>query len=180
MSRFFGETRQVGYVVRDIETAMRFWSETLGVGPWFVKRKVNTTEFSYYGKDSALPDLAIALANSGDMQIELIEQRCDSPSLYRDTLAKNGEVAQHIAYWTHDHFDAWCAKLEADGYLQGHAGRMGAGRGRFAYYLHPELPSAMIELSESTGGKAEYFEKIRRASIDWDGADPIRDPASLG
>ena len=28
MSRFFGATRQIGYVVRDIERAMRFWSGT--------------------------------------------------------------------------------------------------------------------------------------------------------
>ena len=33
MSRFFGQIRQAGYVVRDIEASMAYWSETLGVGP---------------------------------------------------------------------------------------------------------------------------------------------------
>ena len=48
MSIFFHGARQVGYVVRDIEKAMTHWSEVLGVGPWFYKEDVGTTEFRYY------------------------------------------------------------------------------------------------------------------------------------
>lgn len=179
MSRLFGGGRQVGYVVKDIEKAMDHWSAKLGVGPWFYKRDVGTTEFRYYGRVSELPELSIALAYSGDLQLELIQQRNDAPSLYRDTLRGNGEVAQHIAYWTYTDFDAWLQRMSRDGFVEGHAGRMGQNRGRFAYFVHPELPSAMIELSESTGGKGEYFEKIKQASLNWDGRDPIRLPSSL-
>ena len=32
MSRIFGEVRQNGYVVRDIEAALHHWTERLGVG----------------------------------------------------------------------------------------------------------------------------------------------------
>jgi len=173
MSILFGAVRQVGYVVRDIEQAMAQWVR-LGVGPWFYKQEVSSTEFRYHGHDSALPQLSIALANSGDMQIELIQQRNDAPSLYLDTLHRNGEVAQHLAYWTQDQFDVFCAQLLERGYVEGHAGRMGAQRGRFAYFVHEQHPGAMIEISESTGGKAEYFEQIRQASLGWDGSDPIR------
>jgi hypothetical protein len=173
MSQFLGSVRQVGYVVRDIEAAMGHWA-ALGVGPWFYKAEVVSTEFRYHGVASRLPELSIALANSGEVQIELIQQRCDAPTLYRDTLARNGECAQHVAYWTRDAFDAHCSRLLALGYVEGHAGRMGANRGRFAYFLRPDFPSAMIDISESTGGKAEYFEDIRQASIAWDGRDPIR------
>jgi hypothetical protein len=35
MSRFFGELRQNGYVVRDIQSAMKHWTEVLGVGPFY-------------------------------------------------------------------------------------------------------------------------------------------------
>lgn len=173
MSLLFGAVRQVGYVVKDIEQAMLQWSN-LGVGPWFYKAQVVSTEFRYYGRASALPQLSIALANSGELQIELIQQRDDAPSLYLDSLAANGEGAQHLAYWTRERFDEHCAMLLDRGYVEGHAGRMGAGRGRFAYFVHPALPSAMIEISESTGGKGEYFEEIRRAALSWDGEDPIR------
>lgn len=173
MSTLFGPVRQVGYVVRDIEQAMRQWV-ALGVGPWYYKEEVVSTEFRYHGQPSPLPQLSIALANSGELQIELVQQRNDVPSLYRDTLARNGEVAQHLAYWTRDHFDAYCAQLLERGYVEGHAGRMGAQRGRYAYFVHADHPSAMVEISESTGGKAEYFEEIRLASLGWDGSEPIR------
>ena len=54
MSIFFGAVRQVGYVVKDIEKAMNEWAK-LGVGPWFYKEDVGSTEFTYYGKPSRLP-----------------------------------------------------------------------------------------------------------------------------
>ncbi|CAG2153077.1 VOC family protein [Cupriavidus plantarum] len=176
MSQHLGGVRQIGYVVRDIERAMRHWSEVLGVGPWFYKEAVGTTEFRYYGKPSALPDLSIALANSGGVQIELIQQRNDAPSLYRDSLdslARGGEGMQHIACWTDDAFDAFAARLIASGYVEGHGGRMGM-RGRFAYYLHPDLPGNIVEISEMAGGKGEYFKTIAAAAMVWDGTDPIR------
>ena len=174
MSIHFGAARQVGFVVRDIEKAMAHWSTALGVGPWFYKEAVGTTEFRYYGQDSALPALSIALANSGSLQIELIQQRNDAPSLYLDTLARNGECAQHIAYWTDDRFDAMHQQLREAGSVEGHGGRMGT-RGRFAYFVHPDLPSGMIELSETTGGKGAYFQQIAAVAEAWDGhTEPIR------
>lgn len=173
MSKFFGAVRQVGYVVKDIEKAMDHWVK-LGVGPWFYKEDVGSTEFSYYGKPSRLPKVSIALANSGDLQIELIQQRDDAPSLYLDSLARNGECAQHVAYWTPDRFQEICKHLLELGYVEGHAGRMGVNRGPYAYFIHPEIPSAMFEISDSSGGKAEYFAEIKRAADNWDGSDPIR------
>jgi len=179
MSRIYGGVHQVGYVVKDIEKAMHHWATRLGVGPWFYKEDTGMCEFRYYGKPSEFPKLSIALAQSGDVQIELIQQRNNAPSLYLDTLKNNGEVAQHIAFATRDEFDLYCAKLVKAGYVEGHAGRMAPNRGRFAYFVHPELPSGMFEVSELSGGKAEYFEKIRVASIGWDGKDPVRLPSSL-
>ncbi len=35
MSRIFGDVRQNGYLVADIEAAMKHWTEVLGVGPFF-------------------------------------------------------------------------------------------------------------------------------------------------
>lgn len=175
MSLLFGGARQIGYVVNDIEKAMAHWAATLGVGPWFYREEVDTTEFRYYGKPARIPKLSIAVANSGDLQLELIQQRDDAPSLYLDSLKRSGEGAQHIAYWTEDRFDEYGRMLLDRGYVEGHGGRMGT-RGRFAYFINPELPSGMIELSEMTGGKGEYFRKVREAAATWDGRDAIHRP----
>ena len=50
MSRIFGEIRQNGYVVRDIDSAMAHWSQVLGVGPWFYAEQVPITDFFYRGE----------------------------------------------------------------------------------------------------------------------------------
>ena len=66
------------------------------------------------------------------------------------------------------------ARLLESGYVEGHGGRMGT-RGRFSYFVHPELPSGMVELSETTGGKGEYFRQIAEAARTWDGrTEPVR------
>ena len=99
MSRLFGAIRQSGYVVRDIEDAMRHWSDVLGVGPWFYAQDAPIRDFRYRGEPSGLR-VSIALANSGPHQIDLIQQRNDAPSLYRDFLEAGHEGLQHVAYWT--------------------------------------------------------------------------------
>ena len=40
MSNLLGPIRQLGYVVDDIEAGMKYWSETMGVGPWFYNPRV--------------------------------------------------------------------------------------------------------------------------------------------
>ena len=91
MSRLFGDVIQNGYVVRDIETAMRHWIDILGVGPWFYIEQLPVPDFQYKGQPSPV-DVSLALANSGTLQIELIQQRNDAPSMYRDFLAAGHEV----------------------------------------------------------------------------------------
>ena len=46
----FGPMRQIGYVVRDIEKAMRHWVEVNQVGPWFYTERFVVDEFWYRGK----------------------------------------------------------------------------------------------------------------------------------
>ena len=94
MSALFGKVCQNGYVVRDIDAAMRFWIEKLRVGPFFYVPSVKIDWFRYRGMDSPL-EMSVALANSGDLQIELIQQRNNAPSMYLDFLARHGEDRPH-------------------------------------------------------------------------------------
>ena len=177
MSRIFGKTvTQNGYVVRDIEAAMNHWIEVLGVGPWFYMESIPVEDFRYKGEPSPL-DFSVALANSGDLQIELIQQNNDAPSLYRDFLDAGNEGLQHIAYWT-DTMDADLERLLAAGYQVGQSGHVG-NSGRFVYFLTENHPGTIVELSEVSGAKGEYFKKIKAASQGWDGSDPIRKIATL-
>ena len=94
MSRFFGPIRQLGYVVPDIEAAMQYWSETLGVGPFFYNPRVPIVNYHYRGQKYE-PHNSVALANSGGVQVELIQTRNDVPSMYRDFLQAGRTGLQH-------------------------------------------------------------------------------------
>ena len=171
MSVFFGEIRQLGYVVPDIEAAMDYWSRVLGVGPFFYAERVPVVNFTYRGAPSA-PVTSVALANSGAVQVELIQQRNDAPTMYRDFVQAKGSGLQHVAYWTQN-FDADMARLSARGFKVGMDGEVGA-RGRFVYFETEYHPGAVIELSEVEGPKGRMFDLIRNAAAGWDGSDPVR------
>ena len=171
MSRIFGNPAQLGYVVRDIEAAMQEWIE-LGVGPWFYFEDVTTDYFRHRGADSEMK-MSVALANSGDLQIELIQQRNDAPSLYREFLDAGGEGLQHISYWSTDYETLYEQALAA-GFRVGHEGSIGGELGRFAYLEHPGAPRAVIEISDISGPKGVFFAHVREAAAAWDGSEPIR------
>ncbi len=172
MSRLFGEVRQIGYVVTDIEKAMKHWTETLGIGPWYWAEKIVDRDFTYHGEPSPI-ERSVALANSGFIQMELVQQLNDAPSMYLDFLKAGHIGAQHFAYWTTT-FDEHYAKAMEAGMKVGMGGQVGAN-GRYVYFETDDgHPGTVIELSEVNGPKGRLFDTIRKASIGWDGRDPIR------
>lgn len=171
MSLYFGEIRQLGYVVRDIEAAMAYWSTTLGVGPWFYNPKVPIKNYRYRGQAHE-PHNSVALANSGFVQVELIQCRNDVPSMYRDFLQAGHTGLQHVAYWT-DNYDADLTRLTQRGFKAVMSGEVGE-RGRFVYFDTEYHPGTVIELSEVAGPKGRMFDLIRAASQGWDGSQPVR------
>ncbi|MEO6018116.1 MAG: VOC family protein [Polaromonas sp.] len=171
MSKFFGEIRQLGYVVNDIEAAMKYWSETLGVGPWFYNPKVPIKNYTYKGEPHE-PHNSVALANSGFVQVELIQTRNDVPSMYRDFLRAGNTGLQHVAYWTST-YDADLERLLKDGFKPVMSGEVGE-KGRFIYFDTEYHPGTVIELSEVAGPKGKMFDLIRKSSEGWDGSDPVR------
>ncbi len=171
MSKYFGEIRQLGYVVRDIEQAMDYWSNTLGVGPWFYNPKVPIRRYRYDDRDYE-PHNSVALANSGFVQVELIQVRNDVPSMYQDFLKAGRTGLQHVAYWT-ERYDADLARLLKQGFKPKMSGEVGE-QGRFVYFDTEYHPGTVIELSEVAGPKGRLFDMIREAAVDWDGKDPVR------
>ena len=172
MSRFFGKVCQNGYVVRDIEAALAHWTDVLGVGPFYYIERVECDWFTYKGEPSPV-EMSIALANTGDLQIELIQQRNDAPSMYMDFLNAGREGLQHMSYWTTDYQAAYDRALAA-GYKVGHEGQINGPDGRFVYFDTETHPGTVIEMSDISGAKGKFFEHIRQAAMDWDGSNPIR------
>jgi len=171
MSRFLGEIRQLGYIVNDIEKAMQYWTDVMGVGPWYYNPHVPIKNYHYCDQPYEVHN-SVALANSGSLQVELIQTRDNTPSMYKDFKAVQGTGLQHVAFWT-DTFDADLKKMLELGYVVKMKGEVGEN-GRFVYFDKEYHPGTVIELSEVMGPKGELFRIIRESAVDWDGSDPLR------
>ncbi|MAG34147.1 MAG: glyoxalase [Deltaproteobacteria bacterium] len=166
MSRIFGQIRQNGYVVRDLEAAMRHWTEKLGVGPCFYLEPTVVDGFTFRGQPSPV-EMSLAIVNSGTLQFELIQQHNDAPSMYRDFLDAGHEGLHHLGVVTAS-MDDDQKRVEQAGYRIAQAGP------GFAYYETETFPGSIMELIDASSAGARRFNEIEEAARDWDGRDPIR------
>lgn len=172
MSRIFGPIDQICWVVPDIEASMKHWSGTLGIGPWFPMRNIRPDDFVYRGAPSA-PEISLAIAYSGRLQLELIEQHNDAGSMYKEFVdAGHAPGQHHLGFFRRD-YDERLESALAAGYEVGHQGVLGGGI-RFAYLRTDREPGMIAELIELTDPAEAMFVTMHQASLDWDGSDPIR------
>jgi hypothetical protein len=169
MSVLPGPIRQIGYVVTDLDQALKSWVE-LGVGPWLVIRGLPMQ--ALYRGEPCETTLSLAMSNSGEMQIELIYQHDDTPSIFTEFLTANGPGYHQLAYWAED-FEATMRAVADAGWPVVWSGGEGLGV-RFAYVEPTNSPAAVIEISELTEAQAASARFIRDAAANWDGSDPIR------
>jgi len=165
-----GSIRQIGYIVRDLDAAMQSWCE-LGVGPWFTMRNLEMKDCRYRGERSE-PTISIALANSGPMQLELIQQHDDTPSIYREFLDGGGEGFHQFAWWVAD-FNALLQRAELAGWPIVWSGD--GGEVRFAYFEPEPAISTIFEVMELNDTSRGMAELVASAADSWDGVtEPIR------
>lgn len=175
MSMKFGPIRQIGHVVRDVDAAMRYWTQVMGVGPFYVLREYPFADFHYRGRPATSPVCTLCFAFSGDVQIELIQQHNDVPSSYREFLSAGREGMQHVSPWFDNEqaFDTARAKAFDLGMTM--VQESPSGIARFCYFEtgRPDVP--LLELSEAMLPAARgIHDMAMAASVGWDGEDPIR------
>jgi hypothetical protein len=172
MSRHFGSVRQLGYVVDDLHAAIAHWTNALGIGPFFLFPKVVAQDNVYRG-EAAPFEVAIALSQSGPMQIELMCPLSDAPSALHDFRRAHGEGLHHMAYWT-DVFDARIREATDRGLHVWQQGAIGSRDNRFAYLTTESHAGTVIEISEVSGFKGRLFQHIADTAAAWDGTNPLR------
>jgi Glyoxalase/Bleomycin resistance protein/Dioxygenase superfamily len=162
---------QMAYVVKDIRDSIARWVNDLHVGPWFLLDHMRGLDAKYRGKPTDA-DCAVAMSFAGHMMIELIQQHDDQPSVYKETIAQRGYGFHHWGVATTE-FDREMEKYRARGYEQAFLARVPSG-GRVAYMdTTADLPG-MVELIELGASFDPIFSNFYRATIGWDGKDPIR------
>jgi hypothetical protein len=159
--RFF----QLGFVVDDIVAAARRWAEVHGVGPFLISRVIES-QMVVAGEATPL-SIQVGLAQAGPVQIELIQQHCDRPSIFRDW----GNPFHQLATITHD-VDGRVRHLQERGYeLVGEI-------------TTPELKVAYVDTTADFGFYSEIvsthpafidrWQRVSDTSATWDGTDPVR------
>ena len=180
MSKTFGKIAQLGYVVRDIDESIEYWTKTLGIGPFLVLKDVKISDYRYRGEPCEGPDLTFALANSGDLQIELIQQHGDQPSVYKDFIDQGREGLQHFSSWvTTDEMAPARAACAAKGYVPVMEGSMPEMGGLFVYYDTQEGPGgSMFEVSNLRDARFnDLVGALEHAAAEWDGQHSILEVA---
>jgi Glyoxalase/Bleomycin resistance protein/Dioxygenase superfamily len=92
---------QHAYVVTDLDGAVRRWSELFGAGPFALRWHHVAPRFAYRGT-AAQADVSYAFGYLGDIQVQLIQQHDDTPSIYRDMYGPDEEGFHHVATLVHD------------------------------------------------------------------------------
>lgn len=164
---------QVAHTTDNIEKSMEEWTSRLHIGPWFLFEHFQFQWLKYRGQPSDL-DVTIALANSGGMMFELIQQNDALPSVYREVKEVRGNGFHHWAVAARP--EEYESVL--DGYVKGGdslvlEGAVAIGA-RAAYVDCLKTLGGMIEVIEVTPAVEGLFTMIQQASVGWDGAAPVR------
>jgi catechol 2,3-dioxygenase-like lactoylglutathione lyase family enzyme len=174
---FLGERIQVAFVLDDFERALRYWTETLKVGPFVViESALDGRTVTFRGERTDM-NMSLAFAYMGDVQVEFVRPTNDAPSPFREFVDSGRRGLHHIAYWPAD-FDGACAHLERNGFEEICSIARSDGTRDVVYYEPPDFIGTIVELAPWTQFRNDYFGRIQRLSAGWDGSRPVRRFAS--
>jgi hypothetical protein len=166
-----GAIVQYAYVVADIDRAIADFTDRLGLGPWFVRGPFTPPAGRYRGKPTS-PVVSLARAFAGHAMVELVAQHDDTPSVFNEAAPPGRYGFHHWAVFSTE-FEADLRRYAELGFEEAYADVLPSGS-RIVYVDSTRDLPGMIEVIEHTAAQEEVYDRIYRASIGWDGREPIR------
>lgn len=165
-----GPIGQLAYLPQDFDAAVKYWTETMGVGPFFLMENVALGSAKYKGQPTGAL-FSIAIAYWGDVQIELIRPENREPSIYTGEYAVTDQL-HHICIFVDSIAEARaaCAEVGAEILVEGTVG----ADGEVIYVDAGGGPGAVVELLQNMTGADALFQMMKDAARDWDGSVPLR------
>lgn len=167
-----GPVIQLAFVPQDFEACLDFWTRTMGVGPFTLMEHIRADSTHYLGEPTEI-DMTAAIGYWGDMQIEIIKQHCDTPSIYKSWLDEGREGLHHVLIAVDEMQQALEVCYRAGARLLQHSTYRG-GSAEVAYLDTGGGPGSMLELWQGDDPGRAFFASVREAARIWDGSDPIR------
>lgn len=160
------------YIVRDLEAACKRLNHMYGIGPFMGGQAGSLTEHTYRGRPEAPIGIKGVFVQSGDLNIEFIQQHNDGPSCYRDMFKPGEEGFHHTAIFCKD-YDAEKKAFEAAGFPI--ANEFQTSETTFLCYTDTRKALGhMIELYQDHAGVRGMYAMIREAAETWDGKDVFK------
>jgi len=164
----YGPICQNAFVVTDIDAAIKYWTETMRVGPFFRFPKIEFAEGDYRGKPHKA-DFDAAIAYSGDLQIELIKP--NGPSIFKEFQDAGRQGVHHFAVFASD-MSAACRKIESLGGARIQGGSFSDGSS-IAYFEIGGPEPSILEIAYLKAGPQALFDAIKAAGAGWDGVSKV-------
>lgn len=168
--------RQIAYCVKDVRAAAERHSRLFGSGPFFVVEDISTD--SVYRGAPLKFRADSAFGQWGTMQVELFEQKDDTPSAVSELFPDpNNRVGLHHVALIVDSLEAAKQELARAGYPVAMVSTL------------PELELVSVfvdtvgpyghftELYEPVPALTEFYEMVAKAAIGFDGDKPLREMA---
>jgi hypothetical protein len=174
LSPLFGAVRQTAYIVPDIEEAIDDWARQLHIGPFALCREIQPLAGSLYrGEPGGDITMNVAFAYMGELQLELIEQVNDTPSMYREAARRRGYGHHHYGFCVED-FDASYGRAIANGFEPiVDAGVKGFAR--MSYVESKSIPGLVCEVIEWNDFTRPYFDGIHAFLADADDTKSVHE-----
>ncbi len=164
--------RQIAYFVDDVRAAAERHVQLYGSGPYFIAEHIQLRRALHRGQEVAL-DHSSAYGQWGSLMVEFVQQNDPGPSPFRDMFPDGREGLHHIALIVDD-LGAARARFESDGIETALHAEMMDG---FTFLMMDATAryGHMIELYEGVPALTGFYDMVQRASIGFDGRDPVRD-----
>ena len=172
MSQLFGPVRQMGYIVRDIESAMRHWTVAMHIGPFYYCERMPMLDLCFQGVQQ-IPEVSMALTYSGNLQIALIQQRDQTASSYLDFLATGNEGLHHIGFLS-EHYDLDLQRAAEAGLRVEQSVVVGDPEGKSTYFASRGHAGTMLKLTALYPGNRDLYHMVQTEAERWDGSGPVR------
>lgn len=166
-----GEVKQLAYLPSDFDAALRYWTETVGAGPFFLLENIELGERKYLGQPTDAV-FSVAIGYWGELQIELCRHESGGESIYAGGPYAVRDQLHHVCLVIDDFADARRVVAET-GATVVFEGRVGDD-GEVMYVDAGGGPGGLIEVVQLATGGTELFAMFRDAARDWDGSEPLR------
>ncbi len=166
-----GKVMQLAFVPADVQGALRYWTETMGVGPFFKLSNIVVDAAKYRGEPANI-DFSVYIAYWGELQIEIIEQHNDAPSIYSSWRQAGHESLHHVCIVVDNMAEARAVCAEAGVSVVQEIWLPGGGEA--IYVDGGGGPGSLIEMICFPPESYGFFDMMREAAREWDGSEPIR------